>query len=305
MMRDVLIVSRANIQISSLPTATLGIVLASRDWSDLFQWPILFFVLLFFIVLSYSCQINCLKDIAVDEKSKADLSRAVQAIGIRKLKTIMTMELVLAGFLVIGLCLVRKNLLLALGFLGAVFGYIYSAPPLRIKKRGLLSPLPVIIGLYFFPLPAGWFVVTNEISLFIILFGIGYALIMQGITFINTCEDYQEDRAEGISTIAHVLGIRKTLGLGAMFVLAGGLMDLSLIWAHQVQRLPGGILRFVGLLAFSFVFLGAIGLISNSMFAISRAQNPMAVIKTHAGRMRQWFLVTRYPLLLMSLLRLY
>jgi 1,4-dihydroxy-2-naphthoate octaprenyltransferase len=214
--KNFLIVSRANIQIASLPTATLGVALAAKNWADIFNMPVLLFIILFFIILTYSCNINC-------------LSKAVKSIEISKLKILVTMELIFAGIIIISLCILKKEIIYLLAFLGITCGYIYSTPPLRVKKRGILSPLPVMFGLYFLPVIAGWFIVTNQISAFIILFGMGYALIMQGITFINTCEDYKEDMISGILTFAHVLGIRKILLLGSRFVLIGGFMDLVLI----------------------------------------------------------------------------
>jgi len=235
LLKNFLIISRANIQIASLPTAALGVALAAKSWSDILNLPVLLYIILFFVILTYSCNINCLNDLEVDEKHKNYLSHAVKSIGIPKLKFLMAAELLIAGIIIISLCILKEEIIYLLAFLGIVCGYVYSAPPLRIKKRGILSPLPVAFGLYLLPIIAGWFIVTNQLSAFIILFGIGYALIMQGIVFINTCEDYKEDRISGIRTLAHVLGIRKTLLLGSIFVLIGGITDLVLILIFKIN----------------------------------------------------------------------
>ena len=105
MLKHFLIVSRANIQIASLPTAALGITLGAKNWGDIFNLPVLLYIILFFIVLTYSCNINCLNDLEVDEKHKTYLSNAVKSIGIPKLKILMTLELVIAGIIIISLCL--------------------------------------------------------------------------------------------------------------------------------------------------------------------------------------------------------
>jgi len=300
--KNFLIVSRANIQIASLPTATLGVALAAKNWADIFNMPVLLFIILFFIILTYSCNINCLNDLEVDEKHKNYLSKAVKSIGISKLKILVTMELIFAGIIIISLCILKKEIIYLLAFLGITCGYIYSTPPLRVKKRGILSPLPVMFGLYFLPVIAGWFIVTNQISAFIILFGMGYALIMQGITFINTCEDYKEDMISGILTFAHVLGIRKILLLGSIFVLIGGFMDLVLILSFKIS--PFKIKNILSILALILIvfFLGSIINISKNLYFVGTSKDPFALSKKEAAKMRIWFLITRYPALLISLL---
>jgi 4-hydroxybenzoate polyprenyltransferase len=295
-------VSRANIQIASLPTAALGIILAAKNWGDIFNLPVLLYIILFFIILTYSCNINCLNDLEVDEKHKNYLSNAVKSIGIPKLKILMTIELVIAGIIIISLCVLKKEIIYLLAFLGIICGYIYSAPPFRIKKRGILSPLPVALGLYFLPIIAGGFIVANQLSSFIMLFGIGYALVMQGITFINTCEDYEEDRASGIRTLAHVLGVRKTLLLGFIFVLTGGFIDLALILFFKINLQNINIASLLLIFVLIIFFLVSIIDIGKNLYLTSIAKNPFALSKKEAVKMRKWFVSTRYPLLFISLL---
>ena len=302
MLKNFLIVSRANIQIASLPTAAIGVALAAKTWSDILNLPVLLYIILFFVILTYSCNINCLNDLEVDEKHKNYLSHAVKSIGIPKLKILMTAELIIAGIIIISLCILKEEIIYLLAFLGIVCGYVYSAPPLRIKKRGILSPLPVTFGLYFLPIIAGWFIITNQLSAFIILFGIGYALIMQGITFINTCEDYKEDRISGIRTIAHVLGIRKTLLLGSIFVLIGGITDLVLLLFFKINLYDIKTISLISALILVIFFFGSIINISRRLYQISISRNPAALSKKEAFKMRKWFLTTRYPLFFISLL---
>jgi len=302
LLKNFLIVSRANIQIASLPTASLGVALAAKNWSDILNLPVLLYIILFFVILTYSCNINCLNDLEVDEKHKNYLSRAVKSIGIPKLKILMAAELLIAGIIIISLCILKEGIIYLLAFLGIVCGYVYSTPPLRIKKRGILSPLPVAFGLYLLPIIAGWFIVTNQLSAFIILFGIGYALIMQGIVFINTCEDYKEDRISGIRTLAHVLGIRKTLLLGSIFVLIGGITDLVLILFFKINLYDIKAISSISSLILIIFFFGSIINISRRLYDISISRNPVALSKKEAFKMRKWFLTTRYPLFFICLL---
>ena len=302
MLKNFLVISRANIQIASLPTAAIGVALAAKNWSGIFNLPVLLYIILFFVILTYSCNINCLNDLEVDEKHKSYLSHAVKSIGIPKLKFLMTAELIIAGIIIISLCILKEEIIYLLGFLGIVCGYIYSAPPLRIKKRGIISPLPVTFGLYFLPIIAGWYIVTNRLSAFIILFGMGYALIMQGIVFINTCEDYKEDRISGIRTLAHVLGIRKTLLLASIFVLIGGMTDLVLLIFFKINLYDIKTISLISILILIIFFFGSIINISRRLYYISISRNPATLSKKEAFKMRKWFLTTRYPLFFISLL---
>jgi 4-hydroxybenzoate polyprenyltransferase len=293
--KSFLVVSRANIQVASLPTASLGVLLAARGWDDLFNLPVFLYVLFFFIVLTYSCQVNCRHDVDVDSRSKRQFSRAVREIGISRLKAAAWVELFAAAGTVVLICLLKQRTVYLLLILGIGIGHAYSAPPLRIKKRGVLSALPVMFGLYFLPIAAGGYLVLDRISLYILLFGLGYALIMEGITIVNTCEDYVEDEAAGIKTLAHVLGIRKTLRLGAFFVAAGGALDVGLL-SLKMPSLGQKPLSFVLILFLSAVFLVSVGTVSAALFSLSRVHDPCSGSKEMAGRMRRWFLLTRYPL---------
>ena len=302
--KNFLIVSRGNIQIASLPTATLGILLAAKNWKDIFNLPVLLYILLFFIVLTYSCNINCLSDLGVDEKYKKYLSDAVKSLGISKLRILMTIELLAASTIIIFLCLLKKEIIYLLAILSIICGHIYSAPPLRIKKRGILSPLPVMFGLYFLPIIAGGFIITNKLSAFIILFGLGYALIMQGIIFINTCEDYEEDKISGIRTLAHVYGIKKVLFLGSIFVSVGGFIDLILI-CYKIKLNSIKIMPFMFILILGIFFLISVVNISKNLYFMSLSKDPSKLCKKNAGKMPKWFLKTRYPLFFISLLLIF
>lgn len=299
--KNFLIISRANIQITSLPTAALGVVLAAKSWGDILSIPVLIYILLFFLTLTYSCNINCITDVEVDHKFKHHMSEAIRAIQPRTLKRIIFVEITLILVLTGQLCIIKQDITYSVALFGFLCGYAYSAPPLRIKKHGVFSPLPVIIGLYFFPIVFGWFVIAESVSVFILLFALGYALIMQGITLLNTCEDYSEDKTSDIKTLAHVLGINNALKLGSAIVLLGGILDMALFIWHKKDYLPASsgvqLLIVVGLI-FLFVILF---LISRTLYSLSVSDQVEQLCKAHSGKMRWWFIFTRYPLLLLAI----
>jgi 4-hydroxybenzoate polyprenyltransferase len=294
-------VSRANIQVASLPTATLGVLLAAKSQAEILDLSVILYIIIFFTILTYSCQINCLNDLEVDEKYKKYLSNAVKSLGVPTLKALMTTELLIAGIIILFLCFLKKNIIYSLAFLGVISGYAYSAPPLRVKKRGILSPLPVMFGLYFLPIIAGWFIVNGQLSVYIIIFGLGYALIMQGITFINTCEDFEEDKTSGIRTLAHVLGIKKILYLGSVFVFVGGFIDVGLI-SYKIKPATIGIIPFITVLVLSAFFIGTILRIAKNLYFLGKSNNALVLCKKYAVKMPMWFLTTRYPLFFICLL---
>lgn len=293
--------SRANIQVASFPTATLGVLLAAKNQAEIFDLAVILYIIIFFTILTYSCQVNCLNDLEVDEKYKKYLSNAVKSLGIPTLKKIMTIELLIAGIVIFLLCFLKKNIIYSLAFFGVISGYAYSAPPLRVKKRGILSPLPVMFGLYFLPIIAGWFIVNKKLSFFIFLFGMGYALIMQGITFINTCEDFEVDKISGIRSLAHVIGVGKTLFLGSIFVFVGGLVELSLI-SYKIKINESGFVPSIAVLMLSTFFVVSIIYISRNLYLIGKSDKALVLCKRYAVKMPMWFLITRYPLFFICLL---
>jgi len=295
------VASRANIQVASLPTATLGVLLAAKNQAEIFDLAVILYIIIFFTILTYSCQVNCLNDLEVDEKYKKYLSNAVRSLGIPTLKKIMTIELFIAGIIIFLLCFLKKNIIYSLAFFGVISGYAYSAPPLRVKKRGILSPLPVMFGLYFLPIIAGWFIVNKKLSFFIFLFGMGYALIMQGITFINTCEDFEEDKISGIRSLAHVIGVGKTLFLGSIFVFVGGFVELCLI-SYKIKINESGFVPSIAVLMLSTFFVVSIIYISRNLYLIGKSDKALVLCKRYAVKMPMWFLITRYPLFFICLL---
>lgn len=308
-LRDFLIISRANIQIASLPTALIGPVLAAGELPELWDVGLLLFVALFFVVLTFACNLNCLADAEVDELHKRAMSGAVRSMGRARLRRILAAEALMAFTIAAALGVVKKEgaLVMAAGALaGLGLALIYSAPPFRVKGRGWLSPLPVMLGLYALPPLGGWYLVGGRLGGAIIVFALGYALLMEGLTIVNTCEDHPEDRSAGIRTLAHAFGIRRTLVLGAGLTGAGGMITLVAVLliadgAGGRKDWPGP--AILGLVAALSVFY-AVSVVSavRVLRGLSRAEDPAAECKLHAQLMPVWFLKTRYPLLFIALL---
>jgi len=294
--------SRANIQIASLPTAAIGVILAAQNWKDIADISVLLYVLLFFLILTYACNINCISDVEVDQKFKRYMSEAVRAFKPKTLKRVIFVEIILILLLASLLCIIKQDVIFSVSLFGLLCGYAYSTPPLRIKKRGVFSPFPVMIGLYFFPLVFGWFIVAEDISIFILLFALGYALIMQGITFLNTCEDFTEDKSSDITTLAHILGLNKILKLASLAVASGGILVMATLSLNRWERLFNNPV-LLPIIAVGLLFLaGTLIYISRTLYILSQSDQAELECKKHSGKMRRWFLSIRYPLFVIALL---
>jgi 4-hydroxybenzoate polyprenyltransferase len=300
--KNFLIISRANIQIASLPTAAVGIILAARNLSELWDVGVFLYILLFFLVLTFACNLNCMADVEVDAKFKKRLSEAVRSLGGGRMRSMLSGEALIAAGLVVGLAVLEKNIVFLLGIGGLGIAYIYSAPPLRIKKRGWLSPLPVMFGLYALPPLGGWYLVRGHLSGFIWAFSLGYAMLMEGITIINTCEDYPEDESSGIRTLAHVLGIRRTLVLGAWLAGIGGIMDLAMLLGTKVAGTPLGPMTVAGIGVLGSLYTWTVASIVRVLRRVAHAEDPIGQSKSCAELMPLWFIKTRYALFFMALL---
>lgn len=292
-------VSRANLLLASIGHATLGMILAATTFSDLIGYEVLLYIFLHYSIALFGCTINTYFDYDVDKLYKKYMADSVDILGKRFMKVfIIGMGLVafslILFFFIQGFLLVA--LLASVGLSGAL---LYSAEPVRIKKHGLFSPIPVLI-LYTFPLFGGWFVVKNEVSLFFILFVIGYMLMNEGFTLVNTCEDYSEDKQQGIRTWAHMFGLKKTLTTAFIFSLSGLLciaaLAIPLIGSFSLNKIPA----VISLLVTAFLIVKAGFEVKKTTYGSDLEQSA----KRYGVRLQRWFLMTRYPLIVTSLLLL-
>jgi len=286
-------ISRANIQVASLPTAILGILLGITNVGILSNLSVIIYVILFFVSLTFACNLNCLCDLNVDEKYKTYMSNAVKSIGVRNIKIILVLELIIIFSLIFYLFLEGYVFTSLISLLGLFFGISYSMEPFRIKKRGILSPLPVLIGLYTLPILGGWFLFNNSLPPHILLFVVGYALMNEGFTLVNTCEDYSEDKEEGIRTWAHVFGLEKTLLIAFIFSIAGILCLIPFLVR----------LNSISPISYLMIIISFFGIMcaSKEVYLVRNDNNLEESAKKYAPKMRTWFMMTRYPLLFTTL----
>ena len=236
-------------------------------------------------MVTFASNINCLYDVSVDEKYKKHLSKAVRSLGRKNIKIILLIEVMVGFSLMYFLYLRGYFVVFFLAVVGLFLAIAYSMPPLRIKKRGFLSPLPVFFGLYLLIPVGGWYMMRNDLTFDAVIFFSSYFLMNSGFILVNVTEDYQEDREENIRTWAHIMGVKNTLKIALIFSLFGYLA-IVVISKHLINK-PFAIL---------FLLFAIFG-ISLSSFDIYKAMQEGS-IKRYAKKMPFWFIITRYPMVL-------
>jgi len=296
-----LAISRGNLLLATSSHAVLGFLFAANEIRELLNYPILAFVLLHLTLAVFACNINSYFDYEVDKRYKRYMSDAVDAIGKKNIRFILGFELAAALALIAYLLAEGKILPGLLAIVGIFFAVSYSAEPIRIKGRGWMSQLPIFIGLYMVPLFAGYLLIRISFLPSFIIFVIGYAMMNEGFTIVNSCEDYSEDRREGICTWAHLLGLDRALKVAFVFVLAGLLSIVVLIfrisWSHIA------VYEWFAI-AVSAVSVMTILAASIDVYRIRHADDLEASAKIHAQKLSRWFIMTRYPLVATAFLLL-
>ncbi len=292
---DLLTVSRAKIQMVSLASALLGPSMAASTFSDLLNTNVLLFMALFYITVTFSCNINCYYDRDVDRLYKKELYFATKRLG-KRLEYIMAMEVVLGIAISIMLIISGKWLAGSLGLLGMFLAYAYSAPPLRVKAKGALSPIPVMVGIYILPIIAGYSVISMDFNPPFWLFLAGYFFLNLGINLVNAAEDIDVDSKMGIETLAVKLGARSTLKIAAISQAFGLLAPISMFIYLNDKCL-------IVLVFFVLALLKAFQTF-HEILRISRSEDPLKAAKEGGKKVPVWFVSTRYPLLLMAIFAL-
>ncbi|MCD6542391.1 MAG: prenyltransferase [Thermoplasmata archaeon] len=292
-------ISRAKLLLGSIGLPLAGLLLgASDNINEFMDLKSLLYILLHYSIIVPACHLNCLCDYNVDRKYKRYMSESVDILGKRLIKVFIVGEFSIAILIILYFVTLGRIATSVCGVLGIISAITYSAEPFRIKKRGFLSPFPVMIGMYTLSPLGGWFVLRDGIDLPFIVFITGYALMNEGFTLVNTCEDYSEDKAEGIKTWAHVFGLKRTLQIAAIFSFCGLLSIIYLGYRiylsfDGLKDIPDTIL----------LILSAI-LVLKAAFEVNdvgKGKDLEQRAKLYGKKLAKWFISTRYPVVLTAL----
>jgi 1,4-dihydroxy-2-naphthoate octaprenyltransferase len=150
-------------------------------------------------------------------------SRAIQMrlISPKGMLTVSLVFFALSAIVGIPLIIQAGMPVLYLGIAGALSGFFYTAPPLRLMARKGLGEL--LVGLNFGPLlvAGSTLVQTGSIETMALLAGIPVGLLTAAILWVNEIPDIEGDKSTGKNNLVVVLGAaRARYGYLALVVAA-------------------------------------------------------------------------------------
>jgi alpha-ketoglutarate-dependent taurine dioxygenase/4-hydroxybenzoate polyprenyltransferase len=217
---------------AELPILLIPALLSASNFKSLASLNFLEGAVLFFLLFNVGDMINCWLDRDVDLHRKTHLAEAIARVGRGSLLAQIIGSAVAAAAIGVHLAVsLNRPWLAPTGILGAVLGASYTAPPLRLKGRGLLQ-IGAYIGLLFvgpMVMIAGLF--TAFPSPILIAVALAYGLMQTGVLLVNTAEDLDEDEREGIRTAAVALGAHGSMRAALLLSVVGALSLIAMFVA--------------------------------------------------------------------------
>lgn len=128
--------------------------------------------------------------------------------------------------------------ILVLGVVGAVTGFFYCAPPLKLGYRGL-GELAVFLDFGLLPVAGAYYVQTGHFSASALLLGTVVGLLMANVLWINQFQDAEADAAVGKRNWVVRLGRRRSAAVHAGLFLA---VYALILFSVPTRLLPPGAL---------------------------------------------------------------
>tara|TARA_Y100000034_G_C6889291_1_gene408840 strand:- start:50 stop:2443 length:2394 start_codon:yes stop_codon:yes gene_type:complete len=197
----------------------LGIIIAGIVTKTPFQLTqeILFSILLIIIAIIYSALFsiitNNITDYKIDKISNKKRPSVTKAIPLNDYKKLSWIFLILAFIYSIAAGFV------ALFLITLIIGnfYLYSMPPLRLKRIPFLSKLALSLNSLIMVV-LGYYLITGTFELPILIVAFFLIFITAAFNFIDL-KDYEGDKKAGIKTIPVLLGLKKSKTLIGIFFL--------------------------------------------------------------------------------------
>jgi 4-hydroxybenzoate polyprenyltransferase len=220
-------ISRAEFIMPNLGSLILGLAWGATSSMDLATLAIL--IILSFTIINGSsaigAQINTLSDYDLDLKDprKKNITDAVDSLGKNKIKILLIIEFLITLALVSIFIYVTNNpWLLVMWIIGISLGWIYSAPPIRLKARSWLAPVSLILVLGIFPVLFAYFTFTTAMQPFFLLALGGLAMTIYGVIIPTEIRDYFGDKTMHIETMTVHLGLVKATVACIVLISLGG-----------------------------------------------------------------------------------
>ena len=245
----------------------LGAAVAWRFWG---VFSPAFFAVSLFAALCYHAGMNVLNDYydfrnGADALNKSPLtpfaggSRFIQNGLLTPKETLLLgAGLVIAGT-VAGLYLAwaATPLILAVGFLGLLSGYFYSAPPLFLAGRGL-GEATVGVNFGLLTVVGSCMVQTKAVSLEAAFASLPLSFLIAALLIVNEFPDFESDRLAGKRNLVVRLGKQKArYALLAIVFFAYASIIAAVLTGHMPELSP------IALLAAVPAFSGALSIMKN------------------------------------------
>ena len=221
---------------STVPVAAAGVLAALNN---MFNWPL--FLAAFFGALLLHIGTNVINEIydvrkGIDTITTPGASHALLKgrVSEREAFTLAGVAFALAALSGVYLIIERGWPILALGIIGLIGGWGYTAPPLEYKYRALGIPLVftlmgplMVVGTYY--------AITGTWSLQALVLSIPVGLLVAAILHGNEWRDITDDARAGMSTLSVRFG-RRAAYYGYISLVVGAYLTLAM--AVMIGWLP-------------------------------------------------------------------
>lgn len=287
-------IRRVEYRIAEIPIFLIPIFLTVRESSSLMSVQFWEGFLIFMFMFAFGDLVNCLADRELDKIYKPYLTEAVYGIGVRGVVWQATASALAALILSAHLSWLGRNWLILLATACGLFtAYVYSAEPIRLKKRGLWQLVFYWFGLFFGPMIFAGMLFETVPSFHVICVALFFGLLQTGIILVNTAEDLPEDQKLGVQTVTVVLGLKKSLKFAFIFILLGSTLLLaSLAWPMlSIKPLRILVLVFLPLIASSVYAASCLWIILKKIIPASQEQ-AIEIVKSYGKRVPLWITST-------------
>jgi 1,4-dihydroxy-2-naphthoate octaprenyltransferase len=209
---------------AEIPILLIPALLSAAKPADLASLAFAEGAALFFLLFNVGDMVNCLLDEDVDLHRKTHLSEAVRALGPANVKAQIAASALAALALGVHLALTLGRLwMAAAAVIGVLLGASYTAPPLRLKSRGLVQLAAYVALLFVGPMAmiSGLFVPWPPPA--VLLASVAYGAMQAGVLLVNNAEDLDEDEREGIRTASVALGAAGAVRAARLLAFAGAI----------------------------------------------------------------------------------
>ena len=239
-------IRRPEFLVAEIPIVLVPALLVATSTAELRTATFAEGLLAIYLLFNFGDMVNCLHDRDLDATYKPQLSRAVYGLGVSsvRLQVALTAATVvlLAGHLAWQL---ERWLLVPMALVGLALGAAYSAPPVRLKGRGIAGLVTLWTIIFVGPMLFTAMLLAPVPPLRVIGIAAAYATVQMGVILLNTAEDYTEDRAARVRTTIVALGLRRGVALAAAMVGVGGAALVGAMVAIAGPRVPVGMLALV------------------------------------------------------------